>query len=67
MHNNNWKQFNNPFHFDKNYNQSAVPSNVYDKNIPVSFYLQEGEFIKNNDYRNILMINPKYLKNNVWL
>ena len=39
--------------FDLNY--KTKQTDIYDKNIPVSFYLQEGEFIKNNDYRNIFI------------
>ena len=33
-------------------NYKAKESDIYDKKSPVNFYLQEGEFIKNNNYRN---------------
>ena len=36
--------------FDLNY--KTKQTDIYNKNLPVSFYLQEGEFIKNNTYRN---------------
>ena len=36
--------------FELNY--KTKQTDIYNKNLPVSFYLQEGEFIKNNTYRN---------------
>lgn len=33
-------------------NYKTVQADIYDKSSKVSFYLQEGEFIKNNSYRN---------------
>lgn len=33
-------------------NYKAILSEIYNKEIPMSFYLQEGEFIKTNEYRN---------------
>jgi len=39
--------------FQLNYNTNH--SEIYDKNLPVSFYLQEGDFIKKNTYRNVFI------------
>lgn len=36
-------------------NYKAKQTEIYNKDIPVNFYLQEGEFIKNNNYRNIVI------------
>ena len=39
--------------FELNY--KSKQTDIYNKDLPVSFYLQEGEFIKNNNYRNIFI------------
>ena len=36
-------------------NYKAKQTDIYNKDLPVSFYLQEGEFIKNNQYRNTVI------------
>ena len=36
-------------------NYKAKQTDIYNKDLPVSFYLQEGEFVKNNEYRNVVI------------